>query len=145
MRICQETLQIFIYEGFPRMHCLSWLTWVMVGIILEILYTVVIFIGGSDRIFIARAQLINYRLLNMANRLLMSQNLADSLAFRPMGMLLTHSDAFLRENITTAGYQNNFFIIASNSCFSKTAFWMYCYGEHFVVYVKHLIFKNCWK
>lgn len=94
----------------------------MVGIILEILYTVVIFIGGSDRIFIARAQLINYRLLNMANRLLMSQNLADSLAFRPMGMLLTHSDAFLRENITTAGYQNNFFIIASNSCFSKTAF-----------------------
>lgn len=33
------------------------------GVVLEILYTVVIFTGGNDRIFIVRAQLIKCRLL----------------------------------------------------------------------------------
>lgn len=32
------------------------------GIVLETLYTAVIFLGSNDRIFIVRAQLINYRL-----------------------------------------------------------------------------------
>lgn len=45
------------------------------GIILEIVYTVVVLLGGNDRLFIVGAQAneLHVSLLNMAKRVLMSQ------------------------------------------------------------------------